>query len=156
MIANETLGLAVMLRSFTRPRALFRLMSSPRMSNQTGVTWGDPSFMLVPRNAKARFSSSNKSRCESGMIEVMFIPPSVYLPGKNKLPDQDPSQRNKSCSRGRSSSVSAPSRNAYGKPRTCTTGVPSAACPIIAEAAAAISSAKPTTVTLSFSPCRSS
>ncbi len=52
-------------------------------------------------------------------------------------------------------SLSEPSCNGYGNPRTCTTGLPSEACPITRDAAAASSSAAPMMVMRSVYPNRS-
>src|SRR3954451_499889 len=55
-------------------------------------------------------------------------------------------QRNRSISRGRIRSAADPSASGRLSPRSRTTGVPSPAWPISIEAAAAISSAMPTSV----------
>ena len=60
--------------------------------------------------------------------------------------------RKRSWSRGRWSSRAPPSRRASVTPRISTTGRPSSACPMTADAAAASSSAKPTSVICSARP----
>src|SRR5437660_530030 len=58
----------------------------------------------------------------------------------------DPPHRNKSSSGGRTSECPALAGAVQAKPRTNTTGTPSAAWPMTSDAAAAISSANPTMV----------
>src|SRR5882757_2002275 len=58
--------------------------------------------------------------------------------------------RNRSCSGGRTSAAAGASGADQVRPRTKTIGVPSSACPCTSEAAAAISSAKPVSVTSSL------
>src|SRR3954469_16058233 len=61
--------------------------------------------------------------------------------------DQSPAHRNMSSAAGRTSSEAALSGPCHVRPRTITTGWPSAPCPITSDAAAAISSAYPVMLT---------
>src|SRR5512134_3416732 len=61
--------------------------------------------------------------------------------------DQSFAHRNKSSSAGRTSSDAPLSGPHHVRPRTTTTGWPSAPCPITSDAAAAISSACPVMLT---------
>src|SRR5581483_5309728 len=61
--------------------------------------------------------------------------------------DQSLAHRNRSSAAGRTSSDAALSGPRHARPRTITTGWPSAPCPITSEAAAAISSAWPVMLT---------
>src|SRR5581483_10798316 len=61
--------------------------------------------------------------------------------------DQSSAHRNRSSAAGRTSSEAALSGPRHARPRTITTGWPSAPCPITSEAAAAISSAWPVMLT---------
>src|SRR4029453_11624752 len=69
--------------------------------------------------------------------------------------DQSFAHRNMSSAGGRTSSDAALSGPRHVRPRTITTGWPSAPCPITSDAAAAISSACPVTLTWSARPNRS-
>src|SRR6476619_457659 len=69
--------------------------------------------------------------------------------------DQSFAHRNKSSAAGRTSSHAALSGPRHVRPRTITTGWPSAPCPITSDAAAAISSACPVTLTCNSRPYRS-
>src|SRR4051794_32460161 len=66
-----------------------------------------------------------------------------------------PGHRNRSCSGGRTSATPGASGADHDRPRTSTIGVASAAWPCTSEAAAAISSAKPVSVTSRMRPNRS-
>src|ERR1043166_1174800 len=68
---------------------------------------------------------------------------------------RDPPHRNKSSSGGRTSVRPALAGAFHARPRTSTTGIPSAAWPMTSEAAAATSSAKPTMVVCNVRPNRS-
>src|SRR5947209_15620690 len=65
MIASATRGSRRMFLSFCRPLAVFTMTKSPSMSHHTGVTWGEPSGIRVPRLAKARLPK--RSRYLSGI-----------------------------------------------------------------------------------------
>src|ERR1700736_6766952 len=67
----------------------------------------------------------------------------------------DPPHRNRSSSGGRTSECPALAGAVQARPRTSTTGTPSAAWPMTSDAAAAISSAKPTMVVCKVWPNRS-
>src|SRR6516164_4089833 len=69
--------------------------------------------------------------------------------------DKSFAHRNMSSSAGRTSSDAALSGPRHVRPRTTTTGWPSAPCPITSDAAAAISSAWPVMLTWSLRPNRS-
>src|SRR5213593_2165554 len=66
-IARATTRRSRMFRSLTRPRAELIRTWLPSQSNQTGVTWGVPSGMIVPRLAKAFFPSRRSANCSSVM-----------------------------------------------------------------------------------------
>src|SRR5437016_13090107 len=65
-----------MFRSLTRPRAELIRTWLPSQSNQTGVTWGVPSGMVVARLAKAFFPSRRSVNCSSA-IAMISLPCSV-------------------------------------------------------------------------------
>src|SRR5690348_8928949 len=79
MIATATLAFCVMLRSLIRPRAVLMRSLPPVKSNQTGVTWGEPSGITVARNAKDFFSGLTRSRYFSGIMSAS-IPPFPIAP----------------------------------------------------------------------------
>src|SRR5690242_13925743 len=63
--------------------------------------------------------------------------------------------RNRSCSAGRTRSAAGASGAVQESPRTTAIGIASSAWPMTSDAAAAISSAKPVSVTSSLRPNRS-
>src|SRR6476660_4820123 len=77
MIESATRAFLVMLRSLTRPRAVFTRNLPSRKSNHTGVTCGEPSGITVARCAND-FLLLNRSRYGSGTWVAMAV-----LPGEN-------------------------------------------------------------------------
>ncbi len=63
-----TFGRAFMLRSFVRPSFVLMRIFSPSVLNQTGVTCGEPSDMIVAKYSKALESSVTRSRNSAGKV----------------------------------------------------------------------------------------
>src|SRR6185503_3415766 len=63
-----TFGRALMFLSLTRSSLVLMRMCSPSMSNQTGVTCGEPSGIMVARYSRAFESSFRRSRNFSGKL----------------------------------------------------------------------------------------
>lgn len=63
-----TFGRAFMLRSFMRPSFVLMRIYSPSVLNQTGVTCGEPSDMMVAKYSKALELSVTRSRNSVGKV----------------------------------------------------------------------------------------
>src|SRR5450631_3229035 len=85
-MASDTRGSRRTLRSFCRPLAELKITWSPSRSTHTGVTWGRPSGMSVPRLAKARLLK--RSRYFSGMA-CDIAPPGISIPRRDYRRSRD-------------------------------------------------------------------
>src|SRR5208282_3112510 len=83
------------------------------------------------------------------------IEPECELGAADPARQREHAHRKRSCSAGRTKAAAGTSGADQVRPRTSTIGIASSACPIKSPAAAAISSAKPVSVTSNSRPKRS-